>query len=99
MCVVVPLENGIGLLLGEEIFNFFVRNDFGLESVSAGFFRFHHFDAFGHVLTVSCGFERCDYLLCHDYLISRWMVTRFSMGLYFLRSIRSGVFFLFLVVM
>lgn len=67
----VSCRRGGRLLLGEEIFYFFVGYDFGFEDVSSGFVGFHHLDAFGYVLAVCSGFERGDYLLCHDYLISR----------------------------
>ena len=60
----------------------------------------YHLDHF-RVLLTSTSLERCYCFLCHGsvYLISLWRVFLRNTGLYFFNSIRSGVFFRFLVVM
>jgi len=82
------------------IFYIFIRNNFFLKNVSTGFFGFYHPYYFGVTFTGTF-LQWCNYFLCHSicYLISRCTVTRFKLGLYFFFSKRSGVFFLFLVVM
>lgn len=89
------------LLLFKEVFYLVIRYHFFFKSVRVRFIGLHHFDYFGVSLTFS--FLKCCYcFLCHVallYLISLWTVIFFKIGLYFFNSKRSGVFFLFFVVM
>ena len=77
-----------------------VVHDLFLEGIRTRFWATYHFNHF-RVLLPSAGLQRCDGLLCHDsaYLISLWRVYLRSTGLNFFISMRSGVFFRFLVVM
>jgi hypothetical protein len=84
----------------EEIFNMIIMNDFFLKLVSTGFVGLGHFNTFCEKLTLS-HFKCSNCFLCHFlnvYFISRCSVCFFNIGLYFILSRRSGVFFLFLVV-
>ena len=74
--------------------------DFLTESEGTSLRAAYHLDDF-RVLLTSTSLERCYCLLCHGsvYLISLWRVYLRNTGLYFFNSIRSGVFFRFLVVM
>jgi len=76
-------------------------NDLFFKQIGACFIRFGHFYTFCKCLTCSC-LKRCNNFLCHGlilfYLISRWSVCFLRIGLYFFLSRRSGVFFLFFVV-
>ncbi len=86
------------LFLCQHFFHHFVRNHFFFENVRAGFFRFDCTDDPGKMFGLLF-FQGCYYFLRHRYLISLWTVYFFKIGLNFLSSSLSGVFFLFLVVM
>jgi len=77
------------------------------EGICTRFWRLHHFDGFCQ--SFGWWLKCCYCFLCHglyfsafikktNYLISLWTVIRLRIGLNFLISILSGVFFLFLVV-
>jgi hypothetical protein len=77
-----------------------IMNDLFFKQISSGFIGFGHFNTFGKCLPCSC-LKCCNNFLCHGlifYLISLWSVCFLRIGLYFFLSRRSGVFFLFFVV-
>jgi len=87
-------------LFREITCNVVVWNNFFFKSVRTGFGRLTHSYYLCKTFT-STFLQRCNrFLYCHDltYLISLCTVTFFKIELYFLFSKRSGVFFLFLVV-
>jgi len=78
-----------------------IMNDLFFKKISPRFIRFGHLNTFCEGLTGSC-LKCCNNFLCHNlliYLISLWSVCFLRIGLYFFLSRRSGVFFLFFVVM
>lgn len=87
------------ILFFEISFHFVGAYHLLFERIGTRFRRFHHFNYFSVSPAVS-GLQCCYNLLCHssNYLISLCKVTFFNIGLYFLNSNLSGVFFLFLVV-
>src|SRR5690606_39145153 len=86
-----------GLFFCQCFFHQISRNNFFLECIGAGLFGLHRADDFCKALSVGL-LQRSNYFLCHGYLISLWTVTFLRIGLYFLSSSRSVVFFRFLVV-
>lgn len=88
---------GFNFLLRERIFYVSFENHF-LSVCVRSVITFDRFDHFG-VLRSTWLLKSCYYFLCHGYLISLCTVYFLMIGLYFFNSIRSGVFFLFLVVM
>ena len=91
---------GANSVAGQPLFYFIVVNYFLTESISTSLCTPHHFYHFRVLLSPS-RLECCYSFLCHGslYLISLCNVYLRNTGLYFFNSIRSGLFFRFLVVM
>ncbi len=88
---------GFNFLLSQCVFHITFKNHFFSVTVRSivAFDRFDHFSVFRSTWLL----KSCYYFLCHGYLISLCTVYFLMIELYFFNSIRSGVFFLFFVVM